>query len=570
MFLKELLITNRDGLIRKITFHMGYNLIIDETPSDTSDTGNNVGKTTLLRLIDYCFGGDPKNIYTSADGVVNEEVKTFLKETEVELLLTLADSITLPNSREVKIRRNFLQRRKAICEINGQKTEKMNFELNLQNAIWGIKTLRPTFRQIISHSFRIDDISLSQSLRTLSKYTTDVEYETLHLFLFGANIDDSERKVELSNSIKQDRTYKKRLEREASLSALRSKLALVENKIEQLAEIRRSLNLDPDYEEELSRLTHVKHTLSQLAVRHNNLSLRRSLILEAAGEMNNMKSNVNASQVKAVYQQASAYCERLHHTFQELLHFHNEMLSRRADFITSELPELNEELERCEQHIAENRMRERELERELNFSVSYEEYDRLMANHTQLYYDHGKLQQNIQMIEEVEKRIATNEELLSNIDQDLFSESRQRYVQTQLDKFNLHFEAISQKLYEESYAIEYKVVTSNGKPCYKFSPFATDNFSTGKKQGEITCFDLAYVLFADEEQIPCLHFILNDKRELMHGNQLVQAAKMAEEQGNVQYVASILRDKLPAALNDEKYFVEKLSMKNRLFKIEGL
>ena len=30
----------------------------------------------------------------------------------------------------------------------------------------------------------------------------------------------------------------------------------------------------------------------------------------------------------------------------------------------------------------------------------------------------------------------------------------------------------------------------------------------------------------------------------------------------------LLRDKLPPALNDEKYFVEKLSMKNRLFKIE--
>ena len=54
----------------------------------------------------------------------------------------------------------------------------------------------------------------------------------------------------------------------------------------------------------------------------------------------------------------------------------------------------------------------------------------------------------------------------------------------------------------------------------------------------------------------------------MHGNQLLLAAQAVEDLGNVQYVSSILRDKLPAALNEERYFVQKLSMNSRLFKIE--
>jgi len=45
------------------------------------------------------------------------------------------------------------------------------------------------------------------------------------------------------------------------------------------------------------------------------------------------------------------------------------------------------------------------------------------------------------------------------------------------------------------------------------------NISSVKKQGEILCFYLAYLLFADEEQIPCLHSLLNDKKELVYGNQ---------------------------------------------------
>jgi len=118
-------------------------------------------------------------------------------------------------------------------------------------------------------------------------------------------------------------------------------------------------------------------------------------------------------------------------------------------------------------------------------------------------------------------------------------------------------------------SIEFNLINNrDGKPYYKFSPFATDNFSTGKKQGEITCFDMAYILFADDEQIPCLHFILNDKKELVHDNQLVRIGNLANEYDDIQYVASILRDKLPAEINDEKNIVLKLSQHSKLFKIE--
>ena len=66
---------------------------------------------------------------------------------------------------------------------------------------------------------------------------------------------------------------------------------------------------------------------------------------------------------------------------------------------------------------------------------------------------------------------------------------------------------------------------------------------TLKKQREISCFDIAYTLFTDEENIPCLHFLLNDKKELMHDSQLLKIAKLVNSKG-FQFVASILKDKL--------------------------
>jgi hypothetical protein len=108
--------------------------------------------------------------------------------------------------------------------------------------------------------------------------------------------------------------------------------------------------------------------------------------------------------------------------------------------------------------------------------------------------------------------------------------------------------------------------TKKNQRIYKFSAFNT-NLSSGKKQGEISCFDIAYTLFADEENIPCLHFLLNDKKELMHDNQLVKIAEFVNK-NNIQFVASILKDKLPAILNNEEYFIVRLSQEDKLFRIE--
>ncbi|MET3941986.1 uncharacterized protein YydD (DUF2326 family) [Paenibacillus sp. PvP094] len=58
MYLKELIISSYSEIIRKIEFHLGANLIVDETIGKSDlETGNNVGKTTVLALIDYCLGG---------------------------------------------------------------------------------------------------------------------------------------------------------------------------------------------------------------------------------------------------------------------------------------------------------------------------------------------------------------------------------------------------------------------------------------------------------------------------------------------------------------------------------
>ena len=84
--------------------------------------------------------------------------------------------------------------------------------------------------------------------------------------------------------------------------------------------------------------------------------------------------------------------------------------------------------------------------------------------------------------------------------------------------------------------------------------------------GEISCFDIAYTMYAKKKDIPCLNFLLTDKKELMSDNQLLAIAEIVDQE-NIQFVASILKDKLPSELQDSKYYIIELSEHDKLFRI---
>lgn len=130
MFLKSLTITRGNGnVIRDIPFHSGLNLIVDETPIGSGqETGNNVGKTTVLKLIDFCLNAKAKGIYTDPENKRNEYklVKDFLVENKVIVSLLLKEDLSQEASQEVLIERNFLLRKDKIQRIDGQ--NKRNYD----------------------------------------------------------------------------------------------------------------------------------------------------------------------------------------------------------------------------------------------------------------------------------------------------------------------------------------------------------------------------------------------------------------------------------------------------------
>ena len=92
------------------------------------------------------------------------------------------------------------------------------------------------------------------------------------------------------------------------------------------------------------------------------------------------------------------------------------------------------------------------------------------------------------------------------------------------------------------------------------------NPSTGKKKGQIAAFDFAYILFADDLDINCLHFVMHDQIENIHDNQLNTLIEVANSI-NGQYIVPILRDKMPTNIDVNRYEVLSLSQDDKLFKV---
>jgi uncharacterized protein YydD (DUF2326 family) len=576
MFIKSLIISSPSKIIREIIFRKGINLIVDES-QEKHITGNSVGKTTVLKLIDFCLGAKAKIIYEDPESKkeVYKLVKYFLIKEDILITLTLTDNLDDDNAKKVIIERNFISRgKKVIRKINGisyaekNKNGEKEFELKLTELLFPKHTVpKPTLRQIISHNIRYRDLSIENTLKTLDRYTSDVEYETLYLFLLGCNFNRGNQKQEILQKIKQEDTFRSRLEKTQTKSAYEVALSLVDNRIELLNEKKNNLNINENFAQDLEELNRLKYNINLLSSDISRLNLRKDLIEETKQDLLSSESTIDLRQLEMIYKQAKRNIPSLQKSFEDMVNFHNQMIKEKANYITKELPSLLVKLENKNIELKKILEKESELSKLISKSDSFEKLEELIAELNEEYRKKGEYESIIEQLKEVEKNLKELNDELDSIDNKLFSDDFESIVKQQLNKFNRYFADISKELYNEQYALKYDIDTNKkGQKLYKFSAFNT-NFSSGKKQGEISCFDIAYILFADDENIPCMHFLLNDKKELMHDNQLVKIAQLVNK-NSIQFVASILSDKLPKELNKEEYFIVKLSEDDKLFRIE--
>jgi uncharacterized protein YydD (DUF2326 family) len=565
MFLKDLKIENTLGEVRSIKFSKGLNLIVDESAENNKkSTGNNVGKTTVLRLVDFCLGSSGKNIYQDSEfkEQENSTIKDFLFNQNVIITLTLVDDLDFPKE-SIIIRKNFLKYGKKIQQINGESIiNDKAFDLKLKELIYETSVEKPTFKQIISKNIRDEKNKLINIVKVLNPYTKLEEYEALFLFWLGINTDTHNQKELLVKEKTREDSFRKRLKKEGELSLIEQQLELVNSKIKEFQQIKSNYNFNEKFEAQIDELNIVKLNLSKLSTEFSRLNMRRELILESKEDLEKEKSNIDVNQIESLYNKASRLVPNLQVSFKETVQFHNDLIDEKIKYIAKELPSINDKLYETTNQITELRGREKKLSEFISASDYSDAYNNILIELNNQFERKGNLEERkkywITSNEKLERITDELETINSNIN------SKDDLIQKRITLFNRYFTKISNKLYGE----EYLLSTQNNEKGYDLIVTNIEgNPSTGKKKGQIAAFDFAYILFAEEIEIKLLHFIMHDQLENMHDNQLSTILIDLANSINCQFILPIVRDKIPSDLNIDEQIILRLSESDKLFKI---
>lgn len=572
MYIKHLKIFKQGTqLLRNIEFKSGTNFIVDNTPfTGGQESGNNVGKTTVLRLVDYCLASDGKNIYSDKEfrESSNTEVKRFLSDNEVELELCLVKDINSTGPGDITIRRNFLTYGDAVRTINGEKVTKAEHEKWLNSVLFANNGESPKFRSLISKFIRDDANKMSRTLRYLHQATTDTLYEAVHLVLLGikpANIDDYSRKAWLINTIKSEQKVMDRLAESHSEQDLIQALKILDRDIGLLESKKGRFKLDGQHEEELKRLNNLRGELARKNFILQRDQLHRLTINNTINKLRGEKKDIDIDALNKIYEAAKALVPDVQKKFEEVVAFHNGMLEKKIAYISRELPELEEQVKEHRKTVSELAKDESVLVQKLNAVLNLDNYNLLIEELINKCELRAKKSSQLEQIQEIKESIENKQSELQEISQSFRKLELQ--LETKISLFNEYFSDLSRQMYNEEFYLSYD---RNKDDIIKMKVTNIQgNVGGGKKKGQIAAFDLAYIAFCKKVQIQAPKFIFHDSPEDMSVNQLTSLIGIANNMDG-QYIVSVLRDKfesspeLVSLLEENK--VLELSQDDKLFR----
>ena len=570
VFLKNLKIFREDyeqEPIRDINFKVGLNIIADTT---NDEDGNSIGKTTVLKIIDFCLGEELKTIFSDPENTKNidTKVKAFLEQDKVKAQLTLKERLDDKFSRSVTITRSMWAR--GSIEINGEKIKSKEFNQKLGETIFRLELSKPSFRQFIAHNIRYKNFRIENTLKILEQGKTE-QYEALHLFmLFGEIINEFYNSSEKSDMISELKELKKALKialKGDNINKLEIESNLISENIKEIEEKIKIIKSNDNYEEDIDNISLLNSEIKSEVEKLNGFKLRKSLLED---NIKNLKSDIFLEEEKTLNFLYSEFTsiydgEKLDKNFSELVTYHNKMNKNKINFFERDLPELNKKIEVSYEWIEKLQNELKFLEGKFKLTASHYEYNELNIQLNKAYENRGAVEQRLKEASYIENKIKE----LSSFNQeggfDLYSEKFKSKLNAKIYEFNIFFKRISKELYGEDFYISFDEKEQNGVKFYEIKNHSLAT-SSGDKQGEALCFDIAFSLFADKFEIPHLRFFLNDKKELLDSNK-INKAKTISEDAKIQLVFPMLNDKLLKNKNLEDDIVLELSKEEKFFKL---
>lgn len=519
----------------------------------------------MQKSIDLCLGAKSvKELYYDSDTrSENQDVKEFLISHKVQAELVLLDS---ENKNRFSIKRDLYPRgKKYIGEIEMPQQE---FWDELKKILFGIKEPRPTFRQLIPKFVRLSNTSEDSMIKFLPPMTSKDVYDTIYCVLFQIyGRDLVSEKGEILSQLNDCQKAILALEKSksiGSLSVLKQSLELIENDLKEYYAKRKSISYIDEYKDELDTKRRLSARINDLQEKMQLTEFEISTIEDSIKQLSQEKSNIDLNILQKLYEEAKSYIPELQKKFEDVLKFHNAMIQNKINFIKEQLSTKEELLKTYKEQTNDLIEEKEKVTLEVLDEGLLDELNLINRKIEDLSQKKGEFLNSITLLEEQDKiRDTLNERL-----QDIESKMDGSQVEEKIKKFNQIFSDYCEKLYGEKYLLAYN---QNWEEESKFPISIASlggNVGTGKKKAVIVAFDLAYMQYAIMMKIKAPHFVIHDKMENTHINQLKTIFQIAQDIDG-QYIMPILRERIDKV--DEVYVdkskVLELSESNKFFNI---
>ena len=549
MRLKSLSIfSEEDGTeIRNVRFNeKGVSLILD-ADSKIGKSGNSIGKSTFINIIDLCLGAnDVKKIYKDKETGEDERIKSFLSEKKVNATLTITDD----NGSQHSLRRGFYD--KAPFYIDGSEIKNLaSYKKKLEELIFKDCT-NISIRNLIPFFIRLDASENKMFSYLDHSSVSDLDYREFYDYFFG--VSKGGNRYQLQKKIKSKKKDRESILKKYKVKTLEDLSKLIDDKergIVKLSSAVKSDEIVTGFNNE-SKNSDLESRINGLAQKFSNLSSEIRVYEDKISEEKKNIGDIDESALEMLYQDAKAALPGLKTEFADFISFHNAMANNRIERYVAKANELKKKIESVKADLCAAKKEYADKFVNYKYSingVSNSKVDDLVnikVDVEELKRDKDRYKKDTEEIEALEKQIeeykADDEELIK--------------VQ---ERLNGYFEDITTRILGDPISLKF----DNEK-----FPIGIEggNKGSGDKKALSSCFGFSMIRLFEYFHRDLPYFMIQDSIERISEATLRNLFEYVNE-SDIQYIIPVLRDKIKSVGIDEDRVVLELSHKEKLFRI---
>lgn len=541
-------ISSNNKKFKTINFHDGLNIIVaDKTEKSTDkDTRNGLGKSTLLNIIHFCLGRDPKEALANS----KTDDYTFYLDMDIQNKRYVI-SRSPGNKTQIFVKGDTSDwpiQPKIDPDTQKPFYKKDQWNMLLGNLMFGLslnnEKFNPTFRSLISYVARKKggfDNPFSHTTQQL-----EWDRQANNAYLLELNWKHAEELEFLKQRLKNLRLLKKELQSEDYSFMFGNEGDLESEKVRlnvQLTKIKNELD-DFKVNQQYEEIEQEANSLTNQIQDHNNENFQNDYYIQrySISLQNEKISDIN--QIKQIYEESNFhFSENIIKKLEDVNNFHKKIIENRKNFLEVEIKNLKYKIEITSQLIEEKDNKRSKLLKILNAEGALSEFSELQGRYTRLLntsQDIDNRLSKIQKIKNIETDIKIKQQTLYQIGSIAFKE-----LHLKRDKAIEIFGNYSSILYDEFG----KLSIGLSETGFKFNINIKRSSSQGIENMQIFCYDLTIAtLLSKKNTYPGFLFHDSIIFDGVDERQIASALDLSQKisnQNNFQYICSLNSDIIP-------------------------